>query len=259
MVTMRGWLNKMNGGLVRHIGVLLGIFLAGHVSAAEATTDREWNYLAELYLWGPDIDIETVDGTHQEIKFSDLVDITKGGFMGGLYGQRGKWRFGVDGIYLEADDRINVSLVEGLRLSEAELQVWYAAPMIAYQLASYDQTEFYVYGGARFLWAEYTAVFKTDPPLPPEKFQSSESDDIWDGFVGLHGITRLSDKWFLSYQADIGAGDSDATYQVAAGLNYRFTRFSLGVGYRYLAWDMDSSLFNELEFNGFYAGGRIYF
>ena len=249
----------MNGGLVRHIVVLLGIFLTGHVSAAEATTDREWNYLAEVYLWGPDIDIEAVDGTHQEVKFSDLVDITKGGFMGGLYGQRGKWRFGVDGIYLKADDRINASLVEGLRLSEAELQVWYAAPMIAYQLASYDQSEFYVYGGARFLWAEYTFVFKTDPPLPPEKLQSSESDDIWDGFVGLHGMTRLSDRWYLSYQGDIGAGDSDAVYQLAAGLNYRFTRVDLALGYRYLGWDMDSSLFNELEFNGFYAGAKIYF
>lgn len=244
---------------LRLCGLMLGASLASQGIAQESTIDRDWNYLAEIYLWGPDIDLETVDGTHQEIKFSDLVDVTKGGFMGGFYFQRDKWQFGVDGIYLEADDRINATLVEGIELSEAELQVWYAAPTIAYQLAEFGRSEFHVYGGARFLWAQYTAKINLSEPLPPGKRESSESDDIWDGFVGLHGTTSLSDKWYIAYQADIGAGDSDATYQVVAGLNYRFKNVDAAFGYRYLGWDMDSSLFNELEFNGFYAGAKIFF
>lgn len=237
----------------------LGLLLAGQCLAQGVTGREDWDYLAEIYLWGPDIDIENVDGSHQEVKFSDLVDITRGGFMGGMYAQREKWRFGVDAIYLEADERIKAPVEEGVELSELTLEVWYISPTVAYRLGRYDRSEFYVYGGARYLWAEPTGKFKTGDPLPSGKFQASESDGVWDGFLGIHGTTRLSEKWYLAYQADIGTGDSDAVYQFVGGLNYRFKHFDATAGYRYLRWDLDSSLFNEIEFNGFYAGAKIFF
>ena len=77
---------------LRLCGLMLGASLASQGIAQDSTLDRDWNYLAEIYLWGPDIDLETADGTHQEIKFSDLVDVTKGGFKGGFYVQRDKWQ-----------------------------------------------------------------------------------------------------------------------------------------------------------------------
>ena len=69
----------------------------------------------------------------------------------------------------------------------------------------------------------------------------------------------MGDRWYVAYQADIGTGQSDAVYQVVGDLNYRFNGFDAAFGYRYMRWDPDSSLFNEPEFNGFFAGARIRF
>ena len=246
-----------NGQRTAALILCLLVVSQGHT---QSVTGREdWEFLAELYLWGPEIDIENAEGTHQEVEFSDLAEVTRGGFMGGFYVQRDKWRFGIDAIYLEADERIRAPVGEGVELNELELEVWYVSPMVAYQIARFDRSEFYVYGGARYLWAEPTGKFRTGDPLPPGRFQASESDGVWDGFVGVHGITRLNEKWYLAYQADVGGGDSDATYQLLGGINYRFNYFDASVGYRYMRWDLDSTLFNEIEFNGFYAGAKIFF
>ena len=249
----------LTNALLLPVALLLGLLLAGQSYAQSVTGREDWDYSVEAYLWGPDIDIETADGSNQEVKFSDLVDVTRGGFMGGFYAQQEKWRFGVDAIYLDADERIKAPVEEGVELNRLDLEVWYVSPTVAYQVARYDRSQFYVFGGVRYLWAEPTATLRTDDPLPPGKSDVSESDGVWDGIVGIHGITRLGERWYLDYLADIGAGDSDAVYQLLVGLNHRFKRFDATAGYRYIRWDLDSSLFNEIKFNGFYAGAKIYF
>jgi hypothetical protein len=246
-------------GALRPGAVLLGLLLASQSHADSVTGREDWSFLAEVYLWGPDIDIENAEGEHQEVEFSDLADITRGGFMGGGYAQRGKWRFGIDAIYLDADERVGAKVEPGVELKKINLEVWYASPTVAYEVARFEGSEFYAYVGARYLWAEPTVKVKTSDPLPSGGFETRDNDGVWDGFVGLHGTTRLSERWYLAYQADIGAGDSDAVYQALAGINYRFTHVDITGGYRWMRWDLDTSLFNELEFNGFYLGGKIFF
>lgn len=244
--------------VVRPLIAVLLVLVSAPLLAANSE-NADWDFVAEIYLWGPNVDIENPDGSNTEVEFSDLAEIARGGFMGAGFWRKGKWRIGLDAIYLEVDDRIRVPVEEGVELNEVELQVGYVSPMVAYEFATTERSAFAVYGGVRYLWGEPTLKFRTVGPNPPGRFQASESESGWDGFVGLHGTTHLNDKWYLGYQADIGTGDSDVTYQALGGINYRFRHFDATAGYRWMRWDIDSDTFEELEFNGPYLGLKIFF
>ncbi len=244
--------------LTKPVAAATFVLMSGPLLAANST-DQDWEYVAEIYFWGPNVDTESPDGTNTEVEFSDLAEIARGGFMGAGFMRKGKWRFGIDAIYLEVDDRIRAPVEPGVELNEVKLQVGYVSPMVAYEFARTERSAFAVYGGARYLWGEPTLKFKTDDPAPPGRFEASESESGWDGFVGLHGTTHLNENWYLGYQADIGTGDSDVTYQALGGINYRFRRFDATAGYRWMRWDINSDTFETLEFNGPYLGVKIFF
>ena len=79
-----------------------------------------------------------------------------------------------------------------------------------------------------------------------------DRDDVWDGIVGLRGVSKLSDKWWLNYRFDIGAGDSDLTWNAVAQFGYTYDWGSLVMGYRYLSYDFDSDfkLLKDLDVHG---------
>lgn len=55
------------------------------------------------------------------------------------------------------------------------------------------------------------------------------------------------------YYADIGAGDSEFTWQVSAGVLYRASdALDVALVYRHLEWDIDDSarVVDDLEFSG---------
>jgi len=45
---------------------------------------------------------------------------------------------------------------------------------------------------------------------------------VWDVVIGVRGHANLNRQWYLPYQLDIGAGQSDLTWQAAGGIGYRF-------------------------------------
>ena len=47
-------------------------------------------------------------------------------------------------------------------------------------------------------------------------------DDWWDGAIAVRVVAPFADKWNIVGYADIGAGDSDLTYQLLAGVNWQF-------------------------------------
>ena len=52
---------------------------------------------------------------------------------------------------------------------------------------------------------------------------------------------KLSDKWFLPLQCDVGTGDTHLTWQVFGAVGYKFNNLDLVAGYRHLEWDFDSN------------------
>ena len=86
-------------------------------------------------------------------------------------------------------------------------------------------------------------------------------DDVWDGIVGIRGVSELSDKWWLNYRFDIGTGDSDLTWNAVAQFGYAYDWGSLVVGYRYLHYDFDSDfkLLKDLDVHGPLIGALFEF
>jgi hypothetical protein len=92
-------------------------------------------------------------------------------------------------------------------------------------------------------------------------FKTDGSAGIWDGIMGVQGTLTLNDKWFLDYHADVGTGQSDLTWQLAAGIGYRINeRWNAFALYRHLRWDFDSdSALDHLEFRGPMLGASFGF
>ena len=99
-----------------------------------------------------------------------------------------------------------------------------------------------------------------DPSTASFNQRLSGSGSNWDGMIGVRGEVLLNSNWFIPYHLDIGAGDSDFTWQAFAGLGYRFKHFDLLVGYRYLSWEFeDNAALDDLNLSGVGAGIKFYF
>ncbi|MEZ5582651.1 MAG: hypothetical protein R3F37_07690 [Candidatus Competibacteraceae bacterium] len=108
-------------------------------------------------------------------------------------------------------------------------------------------------GGIRYLWLD--SLIKVRVPSISRSIREDDSGSNWDAVVGFRGRTDLSEKWYLTYYGDVGAGDSDLTWQALVAVNYRLENVDLAFGYRYLDWDFDDfGPFNDLNLSGAFAG-----
>jgi hypothetical protein len=88
--------------------------------------------------------------------------------------------------------------------------------------------------------------------LPPSG-KAEVSDSYWDAIVGLKGRLLLGAerRWFVPYYVDVGTGQTDLTWQVNAGIGYRFDWGALTATWRYLDYDFgSSSKLQDISFNG---------
>ena len=69
------------------------------------------------------------------------------------------------------------------------------------------------------------------------------SASLWDAIIGVKGVAYpgAEKKWFVPYYADIGTGQSDLTWQVNAGIRYRYNWGAVVVAsWRYLDYNLKS-------------------
>ena len=114
--------------------------------------------------------------------------------------------------------------------------------------------------GGRLLYLDAKLGIKTAAPLPPGRADLSSDGSNIDGIIGFRGEYNVSEQVFLPAYADIGAGDSDLTWQVFGGVGYRFEKFEGIMGYRYLKWEFpDNAALQDLAFHGPLIGARFRF
>jgi hypothetical protein len=80
------------------------------------------------------------------------------------------------------------------------------------------------------------------PELPTRSGEASVDATDWDAIVGIKGryCFGAERKWFLPYYADVGGGQSKLTWQVNAGVGYKFGWGSTFLTYRYLDYQFKS-------------------
>jgi hypothetical protein len=113
-----------------------------------------------------------------------------------------------------------------------------------------DQVSLDLLAGARYL---YMKAGLTIAPLA----KASTSGSGWDGIVGARGNVELNQNWFMPFHVDVGAGDTELTWQAFVGVGYKYEKFDLIMGYRYLDWDFDDSDKGGDTFNDFTISGPI--
>jgi hypothetical protein len=226
-----------------------------------APADR-WAFGAEVYMWGAGVGGKTTSGDPVDIDFDDLLDALELGFMGTLAAARGKWTLYADAIYLDVDDNGKVTVdVDGDPVNakvDVELKGFITTLGGAYSFMETETSRLNLAAGARYLWLKADLGVEAGG----QGVGDSDSGSVWDGIVGLRGKTDLNEKWYLSYYADVGAGDSKLTWQALAGINYRFQKLDAVLGYRYVEWDFDKGdmlNFDDLDLSGPFAGIKLAF
>ncbi|MCA0892842.1 hypothetical protein [Microbulbifer agarilyticus] len=226
-----------------------------------AGPEDHWLFGVEMYLWGASVGGETASGDDIDIGFDELVEDLKFGLMGTVAASRAQWTLFSDVIYLDVEDDIRQTIVlDDMSLRAAasiDLKGFVSTTGGAVRVFENNHSRLNVMAGARYLWLDGTIDVDLES-FPRVKI--TDTGKFWDGIVGLRGKSDISPRWYLTYVADIGAGDSDFTWQALAALNYKCRRFDIVGGYRYLDWDFDNNrVFSDVNFSGVFAGIKLAF
>lgn len=242
--------------------MLLSFFIlfavAPNIMAAEGEMQQDkWEFGTDIYMWAAGLGGESATGGDIDIDFNDIIDNLSFTFMGTFGAKKGKWGFLADVIYMDLEDDDDVALGPILTLSDVQMKAWVVTPMVTYNVMQSDRVSLDLLAGARYL---YIKVGLEIDPLP----KAWSSGDGWDGIVGVKGKVDLKENWYLPFHFDVGTGDTDVTWQAFGGVGYKFSKFDLIAGYRYLDWDFDDDnkggdTFNDLTISGPIIGAKFTF
>ena len=250
--------------------IFLGLGITQNGRAAESDT---WQYEVTPYILAAGLNGKAgIRGVTSDVdmSFSDILDNLKGGFMGLFTAQKGRWSYGLEGVYFKLEDEGTKSVsgpfgqvtVNGALELTSKLYVYQGT--VGYRVLD-DTTKVDLLGALRYtkLDADANVKITTNPGIifPGNSTSASGSESWTDAVVGVRAIHPVSDNVALVGYADVGAGGSDLTWQVIAGLNWEFKKdFIAKAGYRVLDWDYENDgTVWDMQSSGMYLGLGIRF
>jgi hypothetical protein len=89
----------------------------------------------------------------------------------------------------------------------------------------------------------------------------SGSDNIWNGIVGVRGRINIAETGiFVPYYLDIGAGDSNFTWQGFTGIGYQAGWAGVQLGWRHMSYDQGGNrLVQDMTMTGAYLAVNFSF
>ena len=254
----------MNIGRAFSIKVRLfaALVLVSTGSMAATPSTNDWQFGLTLYGWLPDVDgtlkYELPDaGEDVDVDIGSILDNLELTFMGTFEARRDKFSLLADVIYLGLgnDTRFQLGNTPVKGKLEMNSDYWVISAMAGYRLLDTEQSRVDLIGGLRYLSADISTSMTI---LKKRKF--SETEERWDGIVGFRGNYKFNQHWYLPFHADVGAGDSDLTWQAMLGIGYRFGWGDLQLVYRHLAYEQSSDRFiQDLAFSGPAFGASFHF
>jgi len=268
---------KFIKGISLAAAILLFMMFCGVNSvAAESTASADqWQYNLAIYGWLPSIDgtlnynVPPDSGGSVSVDASDILENLNFVFMGAFESRYNKISFAADLIYMDISNSsstvIDVGPEQGEQLNVyggLSLTAWVVTGIVGYDVVQNDRTRVALIGGVRYLTLDADtdiAIYGPGPENPPPHHLSG-SKDLWDGIVGVRGAFLLNKNWYIPYYGDIGAGDSDLTWQLYAGIGYMFNWGDIVLGYRYLEYDEgNDKLLHDLKLYGPLLGVKFKF
>jgi hypothetical protein len=262
---------------MRHVAAVATfvIIVAGAFSPACASAQElsdEWKFRASIYMWMPTMsggaNLPGGNTADIDVKFHTLFDHLKMAGMGTFEAQKGRWGAFTDVIYMDLGGTKTTTrngTIDGVPLpvgaalnTGLDIKAWIWTLAGSYRMQAEPGSSLDVFAGARMLWLQprlnYEFSVDVGPFVGPNRSGSrSVTGQNWDGIVGVKGRTGFgaNREWFIPYYLDIGTGQSDLTWQAAAGIGYAFSWGEIVATWRYLDYNQKANeKLNDLTING---------
>ena len=276
---------------------ILTLVFAGASGAAVAQNDSDgWQFKLTPYLWLPTID-GTLNyppppggggSPNFEVGPTDWLDLLNVGALIGGSARKGRFSVFSDFVYLSltskndgrvvsVDDNITapgfpvpIPISASLNLNtrtDLDGLVWMITG--GYSIEQTETSTMDVFAGVRYFGIDATSSWdlSADITTPggtvvlPAQGSIGADVDLWDGVVGLRGHFQAGDgNWSVPYYLDVGAGDSDLTWNAMVGLSREYGWGDLVIAYRHLDYDQDANgLLQGFSFSGPAIGARFSF
>jgi hypothetical protein len=236
------------------VTMALMLLSAAPVFAADTDNDSEWEYIADLYFWGPNMNIDTTGGQEVHLPFYQILNDLNFAFMTEIGARNDQWSVMTDVIFMNLSQKNRLrdsTLPDGTAVTindKVDMKSWIVTPTFGYALHNGDDARIEVIGGLRYFWLDLGIQIDANDNTV---FNKSDSASFWDGIVGMRGNINLSQSWYLPMYFDIGWGTNDSsTWQAYTGVGYHFSRFDAVLTYRYLDYDFDNSVASDLVVKG---------
>jgi hypothetical protein len=253
------------------IAALLGLCSTLVPAAASAQTSDQWQYGAVIYGWLPTIGGNTTfpagTGSDIDVDAKTILSHLKFTFMGSFEARKSQWGAFTDLIYLNVggskSDTRDVTIgglplpagVTGNFNLDIKSTIWTIAG--EYRIATDPTASVDLLAGARLADVRQSLGWNFSADLGPLNPSRSGNKDVnisdWDAIVGAKGRVAISDDraWFVPWYADVGAGQSELTWQAIGGIGYSFKWGEIIGAWRYMDYKFKSgSPIEKLTLNG---------
>jgi len=230
------------------------------VPAASAQVSDRWQFGASLYGWFPSISGETTfppqgGSTNVSVNADDIVANLNFVFMGSFEARKGRWGAFTDVIYMDVGD--TKSQTREFSLGGAglpadvsgnlhyDLKSWVWTLAGEYRVVADPGTTMDAFVGARYVDVKQSIDYElggnvASIPILDRSGNRSLKVSNLDGIVGVKGRLSFGDqrRWFVPWYLDVGAGDSDLTWQAMGGVGYSFAWGEIVAAWRYLDYQL---------------------
>jgi hypothetical protein len=266
--------------------------LAGAQTAAPTPPADLWTFSVMPYLWLPGISTKLNYGPPGSGSPTPNVGVDADALLGALeFGlmvngeaRRGRWLVATDLIYLDlgresssvrsvdfnpGSGPVNVSTASLATGGSTTLRGTIWSMVGGYAALTDPRATLDVVAGFRYLRLDATSDWQLSATVTgpagsgtfPASGSIERSNNLWTAIVGVKGRAAFDGTpWFVRYYADVGAGSSATTWQLAGGVGYAFKWGEVVADYRRLHYGTGASrLIDTLDAGGFSLGARIPF
>jgi hypothetical protein len=217
----------------------------------DAATAESWRWSATPYLWAAEMEADISAGAVNldiDIPFSDTLDNLQSAGLVMLAARKGPWTWMLDNTYLSLD--ADGSTAGGIPV-EVGARLWIAQLNLLHDITDDGQWQGGL--GVRNLSYQQAVSIGGLPAVRADK-------DFTDAVVVGRATRPLNENWDLVGYADVGAGDSDLTWQALASFNYACDDWIIAIGYRVMDYELDSGAVDtDLTLNGPIIGAQFRF
>jgi opacity protein-like surface antigen len=243
------------------------VLIAQAGGSSTNTPSGAWQFTMAPSLWTPRAEIDLTVGDLNRsttLDFPDIVEDLRLGFTSHFEATRRAWTLLLDVLYfkLEKDETTRIGAPTEVDLQEVLVELGGTYRLAAVPVGRTGRITFEALAGGRLMWV--------DTELSIGAKLRTRSATLIDPMVGgriAYHVTDTVTLWFRGDLAGFGISDSQSrlTYNLIAGLNWRFTEVtSVVAGWRYMHVDIEkgsgaSTLDADLSMNGPFLGFDFYF